>query len=196
MEKHEILKQIENCIINGSINGLEKNLDLLFNDIPDEETSKHLALIIAKLYTRFKADMFAKVLEVIIRKRPNLGLINHPNNFLFQMAVVKGSKDLYDCYIEESALPAVANMDSEDKDSYIYELLGSAEDWTAQLFDNYKECVKGIDYNGAFSRYEKDSSIALIHQENYEIIETIMEHFNAIVGRRDIIKDLSERVGL
>ena len=194
MKKQEILKSIENDIYSGSLKAFDKNIGLLFEIETDFEASKQLATIIAKQYTRFKADMLAKFMEIILRKKPSIGLTNFPDNFLFRVSIIKGSKDLYDCFVEESILPAIKELDEDDKSTYFAELLNIAEGWTAQLFDNYAECVKGMDYNGAFSRYEKNESVALIHQEDYETMESIMEHFNAIVGRRDIIKDLEDRI--
>lgn len=50
-----------------------------------------------------------------------------------------------------------------------------------------------MDFNGVFARYEKDNSIALIHQEDFEIMDDVVEKYNSIVGRRDILADLEKR---
>ncbi|MEI6627540.1 MAG: UDP-N-acetylmuramate dehydrogenase, partial [bacterium] len=44
----------------------------------------------------------AKMMEIIIRKRPNLAMLQFPENYLFRVAVLRGSTDLYECYIEEA----------------------------------------------------------------------------------------------
>jgi hypothetical protein len=36
----------------------------------------------------------------------------------------------------------------------------------------------------------------LIHQEDYEIIDDIIEKYNTIIGRRDILNDLNKRAGM
>jgi len=196
MEKQEILENIANSIDNGNLSGLSKSLDLLLEVVTDEEASQQLSIILFERYTRYKADMLAKIMEIIIRKRPNLALLKKEENFLFRLVITSGSKDLYDCYIEEAIQPTMAKMKQDDQEMYYCGLFSVAEELTEKFFGNYIECVKGVDYNGSFGRYEKDNNVALIHQEDYETMNAIMENFNKMVGRRDILKDLSEKAGL
>ena len=196
MEKQEILENIANSIDNGNLSGLSKSLDLLLEVVTDEEASQQLSIILFERYTRYKADMLAKIMEIIIRKRPNLALLKKEENFLFRLVITSGSKDLYDCYIEEAIQPTMAKMKQDDQEMYYCGLFSVAEELTEKFFGNYIECVKGVDYNGSFGRYEKDNNVALIHQEDYETMNAIMENFNKMVGRRDILKDLSEKAGM
>ena len=196
MEKQEILENIANSIDNGNLSGLSKSLDLLLEVVTDEEASQQLSIILFERYTRYKADMLAKIMEIIIRKRPNLALLKEAENFLFRVVIASGSKDLYDCYIEEAIQPAMAKKNQDDQEMYYCDLFSVAEELTEKFFGNYIECVKGVDYNGSFGRYEKDNNVALIHQEDYETMNAIMENFNKMVGRRDILKDLSEKAGM
>jgi len=190
MEKQEILEAIDQCISVCDAKGITKNVDLLIDNVKEEEASKLLSILIFNQYSRYKADALAKVMEIIIRHRPNLALLKHPENFFFRLVIITGSKDLYDCYIEESVEPYISKLDDDGKSEYVYDLYIIAQGLTDKFFENYKECVKGIDYNGAFGRYEMNDNLALINQEDYETLGIITENFNTIVGRRDILKML------
>ena len=146
-------------------------------------------------YITHKADSTAKLMEVIIRQKPRLSMFKFPANDMFRAAIARGSVDLYECYIEEAIEPHLQGK-TEDKQTDCYlELFNTAEDLTLELFSQYQRCVKGTDFNGAFARYEKNENVALIHQEDFQIMDDVVENFNAIIGRRDILKDLNKRMG-
>lgn len=196
MTKEIILSEINDCIQNKDLQGLDVNLDLLLKVTDNDFASVQLSAILGKNYTQFKSDYLAKVLEIIIRKRPMLALVNHPFNFLFQTTVSTGSFEMYECYIEEAVIPFLSNVISDEHEIHWMELLNTAQELSDKLFLKHKKCLKGTHYNGAFSKLESDEHIDLIHHQDYQIMADVIERYNSIVGRGEIIRDLNVRSGL
>ena len=187
---------LEENLQQGNLKGFAENLDNLFHSVSEEKVCKILSVIFFQYYTRYKADYLAKFLEISIRKSPGMALLNHPENDLFKLTILRGSKDLYDCYIEEGVAPFLSNVLEEEHELHYMELQGIAESISESLFPKYVECLKGMDYNGAFGKYEKNEKVVLINSEDYETLEDVAAKYNTIIGRRDIINDLSKRAGL
>ena len=196
MSKDEILYDIEFCINNIDIIGLEDNLDLLFNEISDKEISVSLAQLLNKVYTSFKARGLAKIMEVIIKKRRNIALVNHPENPLFKLCVITGSFDLYECYIEEAVYPVLPIEKDDDAapNMYYTDLQIVAEKLKEYFSDKRTKCIKGNAYNGAFSTLEGNDNVVLINKEDYEMMESAIEKYNTLLGRDDIISDLENKI--
>ena len=196
MNKTEILTELKDCIERCDTIGLENNVGELLEVTNKEESSHFLSVMLFETYTTFKADSTAKLLEVIIRKQPELAMQNFPANAFFKLAVIRGSMDLYECYIEEAIEPFLHNK-TEDKIIDCYgELYSIADDFTEEFFPKYVRCVKGVDFNGAIAPYEKNEDILLINKENYEVMNDVVEKYNTILGRRDILNDLNKRMDI
>lgn len=193
MVKEQILKKIRDKMERCDIQGMSDNVDELLKVTDDEDAMRHLSVMLSSQYNTFKADSTAKLMEIIIRDRPNLSMFNFPVNDFFQIAVLCGSPDLYDCYIEEAIEPFLKGKPEEEVVSCYLDLYGFAYQFTEDYFLKYRRCIKGMDYNGAFGRYEKNDNVALINQEDYEILNDVVEYYNAIVGRRDILADLIKK---
>lgn len=189
--KLETLKRvlIEN-VREGNFLKFDKNLDLLFSSTSDEEACQILAEIYFNEYTRYKSDYLATFIEATFKQNPNLSVINHPVNAFFKLAVIRGSKDIYDCYIEEGIGPYINKLNDNETRLFFKELLKVAVDLNQSFFQKYPECVKGLDYNGAFGTEDNNESVALIKYDDYETMESVVEKYNTILGRRDIIQDL------
>ena len=195
MSKDEIMYNIEFCINKIDIEGFEDNLDLLFDSISDEEASVSLAQLLNKVYTSFKARGLAKIMKVIIRKRQNIALVGHPENALFKLCVVTGSIDLYECYIEEVVDPVLPQEKDDDALAMYYtDLQIVAENIKEYYSDKRTKCIKGDAYNGAFSTLEGNDNVVLINREDYEMMESAIEKYNALLGRDKIIGDLESKM--
>ena len=193
MGHKETLNEIKECIDYGNFTVVDVLIDELLTDLSDFEASKQLSALILNEYTTFRSGHLAELLETIIRTRPELAQVNHPENFLFKLCVTTGSRDLYDCYIEEAVVPFLEDKDDDEKSVYYIDLYATAMKLTDHFFPNYIQCIKGMDYNGAFSTLDNNENVMLINREDYEIMEGLVENFNRIVGRRDIVSDLDER---
>jgi|25_taG_2_1085351.scaffolds.fasta_scaffold01231_4 hypothetical protein len=193
MTKEEILTEMDECLNCASISGYGDQVDNLLNIYNDEEVSLILAQYLMEKYSRFKADGLASYMEAAIRKRPNLAMINHPENPLFKLAIIRGSKDLYDCYMEEAVLPFLSNVVEDEHQDHYYELLSVAEKMDEMIFKNYEPRIKGLHYNSGVKGIERQDRIS-ISQEDYAIIENTLEAYNSIVGRREILEDLNARI--
>ena len=191
-----IIDLLEEAIVEADLKGFTDNLESLVQSGSDLKVSETLSVIFYKKYTRFKADSLAKFMEISIRRNPNIATVNHPENPLFKAAILRGSKDLYDCYIEEGVLPFLANVVVEEHEMHYAELFDLAFGMNEMLFPQYVECVKGMDYNSAFGKDKSNENISLIASEDLETMEDVIAKYNTIIVRRDILKDLSKRAGL
>ena len=196
MNAELLTAMMEDSMIEGNIDKFNESLDLMLNSFSIEDVSQTISLIIKNQYTRHKADYLAKFMEIAIKRNINLAITNHPDNFLLRAALVTGSMDLYNCYIEAGVQPFLSLVVAEEHEDHYIELFGVSTKWSDLLFPNYVECVKGLDYNGAFGISEDNENAVLINREDYELLEDVVEKYNTIIGRRDIIKDLSKRAGL
>lgn len=192
MTKEEILVEMDECLDFASISGFKEQVGNLLENHSDEEASLFLAQYLMEKYTAFKADGLATYLEIAIQKRPNLAMLNHPENPLFKLAVIRGSKDLYDCYMEEAVLPFLSNAIADEHMDHYYELLAVAVKMDEIIFENYEPRLKGLHYNGGIPG--EQTHLVRINKDDYEVIEDVVEQYNAIVGRREILKDLNKRI--
>ena len=121
-------------------------------------------------------------------------MINFPDNCFFQTAVLKGSMELYECYMEE-AIESYLYDKTEDEAYTCYMNLNTiAERYNDLIFDRIPKYIKGKDFKSAVSKYEKDSNLVLIDENAVAIMEKVIENYNGILGRRDILKDLEARM--
>jgi len=195
MKAEKILKEIDDCILRCDANDLADMIEGLLKVVSQEDAVKELTARLHNNYSTYNAAGSAKLMEVIIRKQPKLAMLKFPENYLFRLAVSCGSMDLYECYIEEAIEPFLkGKSDDEIIDSYM-ELFMVAEKLTESFFPKYVRCVKGLDFNGAFAQSEENPNAVLINQEDYLMMDDVVEKFNAILGRRDILKDLNKRMG-
>ena len=186
--KANILQKINGYIVNCTLSGINNEVEKLLTIVSDYEASQELATLFIKNYTLYKADALAAILEIMIHGHKRLALVNGALNPLFRLAIFKGSVDLYECYMEEAIYPFLEDKCEEDKNEYYNKLLCEATTLTNLCFENYKIVRKGIHLNGAMP--SDRGGFVLMAEENYEVMNNLYEHFNAIIGRRDILKHL------
>jgi len=194
MSKEELFQELDECYDYGNKQGILDNIKNHQKVVSEEEASRDLAEYIFLKYTTYKADAMAGIMQMMIRDNPNLAMLKFPENYFFRLAVIKGSMDLYECFIEEAIEPFLKGKDEDEVMDYYLELFLIATKLNDHFFPQYEPCVKGMDFNGIFGVYEKDSAISLIHTEDFEILDKVVEKYNTILGRRDIIKNLEERM--
>ncbi|MBZ9730388.1 hypothetical protein LB467_11895 [Salegentibacter sp. JZCK2] len=192
MTKEEIISEMDKCLDCASISGFKEQVDNILEINSEKEASLIIAQYLMTKYTAFKADGLASYMEAAIRKWPNLAVLNHPENPLFKLAVIRGSKELYDCYMEEAVLPFLSNVIANEHQDYFYELLAVAEKMDKMIFENYEPIIKGLHYNGAIPT--EQPHLVRINKEDFEVIEDVVEQYNGIIGRKEILKDLNRRI--
>ncbi len=192
MTKAEIFTEMDECLDGASISGFKEQVGNLLKIHNDEEASLIIAQYLMEKYSAFRAEGLATYLEVAIQKRPNLAMVNNPENPHFKLAVIRGSKELYDCYMEEAVQPILANVNSDEHVDYYYELLGVAEKMDEMIFENYEPRIKGLHYNGAIPGDQPH--LVRINKDDYEVMEDLVEQYNGMIGRREILKDLNNRI--
>ncbi|SDN06274.1 hypothetical protein SAMN05421813_13711 [Daejeonella rubra] len=192
--KDNILSEIEDCIERFDTMGLAMNVEILLTLTDEEDASKELSLILFKSYTSYKEEGTAQLMETIIRVNPQLALLKFPENYLFRLAVLKGSIELYECYLEEAIEPFLTDKTEDEVFECYSELYAIAEKMNEAFFTKYVKCIKGLDFNGAVNHNEANSGPLLIHKEDFDVMNDAIEKYNTIVGRRDILADLTKRI--
>jgi hypothetical protein len=193
MKKEELFENLDECYSYADKKGLLENIQEYQKDISEEDASRDFAEYIYLKYTTYKADALAGLLQMMIRDNPNLALLKSPENFLYRLVIIKGSVDLYECFIEEAVEPFLKGKDEDDQLDYYMDLYTTAIQLNDHFFPTYVKCVKGMDFNGIFSTYEENPAVSLIHTEDFETMDDVVEKYNTIIGRRDIIADLEKR---
>ncbi len=189
----EILSNIDEYIDCGDFKAIDKELDKMFSEYKISECSKTLAFYINSKFTHYKAGFYAKFMEQVIRKKRKIAMHDFPSNDLFKLCIARGSRDLYECYIEEGIEAYIEKNKNISAEDIYTDLYAEATDINDVLYEKYAQCLKGVDYNGAFSRHENNPNIELINSDDYKTMEGVMELYNSIVGRRDIIKNLDKK---
>lgn len=192
MTKKELFQELDDCYDYGDKNGMLENIKNYQKSVTEEDASRDLAEYFFLKYTTYKADAMAGIMQMILQDNPNLALLNFPENYFFRLAVIKGSMDLYDCFMEVAIEPFLEGKDEDEKGDYYVELYSVASNLNDKFLPEYVPCVKGMDFNGIFGVYENNPSISLINTEDYETINDVVEKYNTIIGRRDIVKNLEE----
>ena len=79
------------------------------------------------------------------------------------------------------------------EENYI-QLYSYVENFCEQMLPQYKRELKGTDYNGAYGDYNETSVV--INSEDYRIMDDVVERYNAIIGRAEIMRDLMKKAGI
>ncbi|WP_339918438.1 hypothetical protein [Yeosuana marina] len=193
MNKEELFEELDECFRYGDNKGILKSLKDYQKDVSDEEASRDFSEYIYSNYTTYKADAMAGLMQMMIQTNPKLALLKYPENFFFRLAVLKGSMALYECFIEDAIEPFLKEKDEEEELDYYAELYTVALKLNDHFFPQYVPCVKGKDFNGVFGIYENNPAKSLINTLDYETLNDVVEKYNTILGRRDILNNLEER---
>jgi hypothetical protein len=176
-----ISQKLANCMNEGIMDGFEKVL----NSLKAEPAIKGCICIsqaILMAYTSYKADMLARFLEKAIRINPEWPKVKGKGiNPLFQVGFLTGSWDLYQCFIEE--------VDGIT-DEMLADAYGEWYNMNEQILDSYHMFLKGREYNSGVTMDGKQ----VIDIEDFKIMNLMSENYNAILGRRKILKDLDDRL--
>ena len=132
----------------------------------------------------------------MIRCEPELAMIRFPENYFFRLAMLKGSYDLYECYIEEAIEPFINGMKTDKAREYYQQLFSLGLKIQGTFMQKMVRCVKGMDFNSAFELPEKNENVQLIYREDFEVLDDVVENYNKIIGWRDILQDLGKRAGM
>ena len=190
----QLLSKLEKCADSNDLEGFTTYVEelLLVTDVTN--ASLLLSAFLLNRHTTSNSKDTAKLLEIILSNNEELAMINFPDNCFFQAAVLKGSMELYECYMEE-AIESYLYDKTEDEAYTCYMNLNTiAERYNDLIFDRIPKYIKGKDFNSAVSKYEKDPNLVLIDEDDVAIMEKVIENYNGILGRRDILKDLELRI--
>ena len=193
MEKEKILKIMYNCLDSADLVGFENQVKLYLQTYGEEASSQDLAMFLVKEYTASRADTIAMLMEIIIRQNPNIALINHPENHFFRIAMITGSLELFECLTDESIEPHLENTSDEEYKAYYTPLLHLSAKLNTLFSEQYQPIIKGIDFNGGFPN-QSDDRLLSIHKSDFETMDDVVNIYNTMIGRRNIIKALMDKV--
>jgi hypothetical protein len=196
MIPQDILDEMYNCLDYADLDGFKEQVKKYLKTTDESTASQALATFIVTEYTASKADAMSKLMEIIIRSNPNLALINYPENHFFRIIMISGSMDLFECYTEEVIEPHLAKSSEKEYKAYYDKLLKLGAKMNTIFSDQYEPQIIGMHFNGPFATDDYNPNVALINQEDYEFMNDIVNKFNTIVGRRDVIKALMTKSGL
>ena len=195
MIPQEILDEMYNCLEYANLQGFEEQVNVYLGITDESTASQGLATFIVTEYTASNAHTIAMLMEIIIRCNPNLALINYPQNHFFRIIMISGSMDLFECFIKEAIETHLQNSSQEEYKEYYTKLLDVAANLNMLFSDQYEPKIKGIHFNGPFATDDNNPDIAIINLEDYEFMNDIVNKFNTIVGRREILKALINKAG-
>ena len=189
-----ILSKIEKCADINDFQGFSSNIDelLLVTDITN--AGLLLSAFLLNRHTTSNSKATAKLLEIILNSNDDLAMLNFPDNCFFQAAVLKGSMELYECYMEEAIESYLYDKTDDEAYTCYMNLNTIAERYNDLIFDRIPKYIKGKDFNSSISKYDKDPNLVLIDEDAITIMEKVIENYNGILGRRDILKDLEARM--
>ena len=188
MNIEELTKRFQECLDTGDFECFEKKLELFLAKEEEDKASHLLSQFLFNHFTTFKADGTAKLLEIIIRKNSNLALVKYPDNYLYRVVVLRGSVDLFKCYTEEFLMPYLSKKKDDEKDDFVLKLLQVTEEYDKQITEQEQAIIKGVHFNGAFGTSEQYPNAVLINREDYEVLDNAVEKYNAVIGRKEIVK--------
>ena len=183
---NELTAKLYIAIVNADLREYNKCISDL-SEFDDTQSALALAGVFFKNYSSYNPDYLAKLLELAIRKKMSWAQINSEKNPLFRLCIILGSKDLYDCFIEETIPP--------DEDWY-YKLYDEAIELDEEVMTHLHSVRKGVDYNGCLKTHDNKSPMVQIWREDYNFIESIIVKYNGIIERKRIIEDLSIKCGI
>ena len=196
MIPQNILDEMYNCLDYADLKGFENQVKKYLKTTDESTASQGLATFILTEYRSERADTMAKLMEIILRCNPDLALINYPENHFFRIIMISGSTDLFDCYTEEVIEPHLENASEEEYKAYYTKLLHLGAKLNTIFTEQYQPQLKGIHFNGSFATDDNDSGISLINQEDYNVMIDIVDKYNTIIGRKEVIKALMTKVGM
>jgi hypothetical protein len=77
-----------------------------------------------------------------------------------------------------------------EKMEYIIDLNTDALQTIEVLLNNYKDCIKGVDFKGPFCKVDGIDDLVIMYEKYYLAMNQIVENFNRKVGSRDILINL------
>lgn len=145
-------------------------------------------LLILEFY-HSKDESLAVLIQQIIESNQEFAEVRFPGNPIFQLAFQIGAFEIYKAYLECYVL----KQDEEKQVELLLDLVGQAEQWKEMVESNYEKVIVGRDYNGPFST-DEETGHTTMHLADFQTMDTLGEHYNSIVGRWEILRDLGERI--
>jgi hypothetical protein len=196
MIQKDILDEMHNCLDSADLKGFEVQVKKYLKSTKESTASQELAMFLVNIYNAARSGFVATLMEIIIRCNSNLAIINYPENHFFRIIMITGSMDLFECFIEEAIEPHLKKTSKSEQEDYYNKLLHLGAQLNKMFTDQYQTLIKGRNFNGSFGSDENNQNVKLIHQEDYEIMNDIVDKYNTIIGRRDVIKALMTKSGM
>ena len=180
MESQEpFIESICQLMKEGQLHSFKEELDKLARMSED-----YAATVLMRSFLRYyrpqKADFIACWMEQAIRYNVQWALVGGIDNPLLRAAFVSGSKDLYDCYIEE-----VPDLTTD----WYNEIIQLAFAYNQHLLESCEPVLIGCHYNTGLIQNGR----RIIDLDDYEVMDSTIVKYNQIVGMRQILTDILQK---
>ncbi len=192
MEIQDIKDRIDESINFGDEDFFRKDIEILVDKVSYNECCKCIAEIFIEKYSSFKSEAIAEYIKIFFGVIPKLALANLPDNYIFKLAVIKGSFEIYRMYMEQGFDIALEESDQGNLLDKLFDLQEFAQNINEIIFSNYYPSIKGQQYNSGV--VDDDENEVIINKSDYDTMQNVIEDYNAIIGRSLILKDLEKRI--
>lgn len=188
----ELKEKLQESIDCGNLKSFKEEIKIFIDDSEDDVAAQYLGLYIYEYYTTYKANAAAGLMQAVLQEKLDLGIVGFPDNIFFRIVVFRGSVDLWECYLEDFAQPYLEKNTSIDKLDFYCEMYALLTQYTEEIDEKEERVLKGVHFNGVFGEVENSPGVRFIHSEDFEIMDNVVEKFNAIIGRRVILKQIED----
>lgn len=190
MNYKELSELLQESVDFGDKKGFAETVKQFIKTASEEDAAEYLASFVHTYFTTYKADAAAGLMQIILQEKQSLGFVYFPDNTFFRSAILHGSLDLFNCYNEEFVQPYLKKKPKVNADEFYADLMSVVDSYTEVEDKKAKQLVKGMHFNGAFGKAEENPNLMFINKEDYDIMDATIEKYNAIIGRRLIMKKL------
>lgn len=192
-KEEELFSEIDNSVSYHDLEKFKVDVQRVLDTYDDQAACLFFCKYFIRNYMSYRSGYLAIFVELLIKEWPEFATLQFPRNPLFIFIMAKGSIDIYECFMEEAIEPLLEGFDNDTAYNYMADLVVEAEKINEDCFEKYTYQLKGKQYNGAV-RSNEQAHLMSIHAEDFSYMEDLIEAYNEMIGRRDILKDLYRRL--
>lgn len=192
-QEEELYQAIDTCVSYNDQKQFKVHVVEVLSIYEKNEACLFFCKYFIRNYMSYRSGYLAIFVELLIKEWPEFATLQFPRNPLFIFIMAKGSIDIYECFMEEAIEPLLQELTNDDAYDYVGDLVVEAEKINEDCFEKYTYQLKGKQYNGAV-RSNEQAHLMTIYAEDFAYMEDLIEAYNEMIGRRDILKDLYRRL--
>jgi len=176
-----------------SIGDIRDTVQRLLKETTPEITTKLIADAMGPRYKSYYADQASYQLKILFEDCQSVIESPEAHIPLFEMIIINGAVEVYNTFNKIICKPYVSKMDEDQAGDYYFDLYLKAQEMSDILFSRYHSIKKGTHFIGEVAELPSDPSYSIIAKEDYDAMELVIEAYNAIIGRKEILEDLESK---